>query len=323
MEKRLATDLYLTENLELRKLQKVVFAHVGEINNIRRNRPYSLSWQIWKRLRALNGLKSYVLELILGRRWLLSTYKLSQVYSSKSVIVCANGPSQGLLDKDMLALAKSRGSHLVAINFFLENKTFYLVKPDIVVISDWATWRDDIDTGDLDVARKRKELRSFLKCNEKIKIFCPSRLANEIACYVGSERVYGFSDSELIGWSRNINPLFPRGYHSQTAYKALALSLWLGYKTIYCIGFDNTYPREVFCDIDNRIMERSTHACTQPYVRVLENCYENMGEYLNCIAENFHSLSVFPTDSIVNLDEYSLTDRFRKIKLKEFRKLLE
>jgi hypothetical protein len=319
---KFGTEIYLKENLELRQLRQVLFAPKVAIPS-RRNKPYSISWLIWKKLKALKGIKSYILEIIHGRSWLKSTYLMQKAFSEKFVIVCANGPSQGLIDYGTLKLAKSCGFHLIAMNFFLENKNFYEIKPDLVVISDWGTWREDIDVGDSNVSRKRQELRSYLKINSEIIIFCPARLADQIASEVGIDRTYGFSDSELLGWSNNINPLFPRGYHSMTAYKALALSLWLGYKTIYCIGFDNTYPREVFCDKNNRILERATHAYSEPYVRVLENCYENMGEYLSSIAENFHYLSVFPENSIINLDEFSLTDRFKKVTIKEFQNQLK
>jgi hypothetical protein len=316
------TEIYLKENNEVRSLNKIYFSPVGE-TNIRRNQPYSISKLIWKRIKALRGIKSFLLEVLLGGQWLKPTFKLKNSFSNRCAIVCGNGPSQGFLDSETLKYAKFKGIHLITINFFLENKIFYEIEPDFVVISDWATWREDIVVGDSEITKKRRELKLFLNKRQNIKVFCPARLANEIAISIGDKRVFGFSDSELHGWSKNISPMFPRGYHSMTAYKALALAIWLGYKTKYIIGFDNTYPREVFCDFENRIMERSTHAYTLPYVRVLENCYENIGEYLSSIAEHFHDLCIFPKDSIINLDEYSLTDRFRKNKIIDFRKTLD
>jgi len=323
MATRFGTEVYLKENLEARALRKIFYAPSGA-NHDWRNIPYSITWQLWKRIQSLTGLKSYALEILLGRRWLMSTYKMHQIFSNKYAIVCGNGPSQGFLDIETLALAKSRGFHLVVINFFLENKNFYEVAPDIFVLSDWAAWKDVGEVDDMEaVARKRGELRSFIESRTEIKIFCPARFAREMALSVGAERIYGFSDSELRGWTTNIAPIFPRGYLSMTAYKALSVCIWLGYKTIYIIGIDNTYPREVYCDIDNRLMERATHACALPYLRVLEGCYQNMGEYLSSIAEHFHDLRVFPRDSIVNLDEFSLTDRFKKVKMEDFRGLIE
>jgi hypothetical protein len=114
-------------------------------------------------------------------------------------------------------------------------------------------------------------------------------------------------------WSKNINPLFPRGYLSMTLYKALSLALWFDYDRIFVLGMDNTYPRNVYCDRRNRILNLEVHAGTEDYTADWGDVYGSMGDLLFELSHLFYDARKFaPNARIVNLDPYSLTDAFEK-----------
>ena len=52
-------------------------------------------------------------------------------------------------------------------------------------------------------------------------------------------------DRELVGWSRSITVLKPRGYASVTAHKTIAAAVHMGYRTVYLIGLDNSLFKNV------------------------------------------------------------------------------
>ena len=129
--------------------------------------------------------------------------------------------------------------------------------------------------------------------------------------------VYIFVDTELSIW-KNINPILPRGYVSMTLYKALAWSIYLNYARIGIIGMDNTYPRDIYSDKDNRIIIKDLHSGLEDSAHDFSGVHNNVASVLDHLLLVFHHLEYFPIEKIVNLDQYSLTDRFRKIEVDEF-----
>ena len=69
-----------------------------------------------------------------------------------------------------------------------------------------------------------------------------------------------FSDSEFDLIYNCVIPIFPRGYASVSAVKALALSKWLNFKNIFLLGMDNSYFKYLFSDKDNKILYDDVHS---------------------------------------------------------------
>jgi len=103
-----------------------------------------------------------------------------------------------------------------------------------------------------------------------------------------------------------------------TLYKALAWALNLGYSEIGVIGMDNTYPRNLYCDEDNHPLNLEIHGGVDDYVIDNSALYPTIATRMADLFLLFRSLECFPSNGIINLDQYSLTDRFRKVKLSEF-----
>ena len=108
-----------------------------------------------------------------------------------------------------------------------------------------------------------------------------------------------------------------------TLYKSLANALWYGYKSIYILGMDNTYPRNIYSDKDNNILNLEIHSGTPDYVADISQYYGCMGDLLVDLSNIFYDAKKFANKSIINLDPYSLTDAFKKIPTRDISKFID
>jgi len=164
---------------------------------------------------------------------------------------------------------------------------------------------------------KSKNLIAYLRHNPSIRVLCIYQLADELKKHGLVNESYLLIDNYLP-FSNNIHPLLPRGYLSMTLYKALAWALYLKYYQIGVIGMDNTYPRNLYCDHDNCILNLETHAGDEDYLLDQTSRFPSTASLMQDLFLVFKDLDCFRNDSVVNLDPYSLTDRFRKTPLEEF-----
>jgi hypothetical protein len=238
--------------------------------------------------------------------------KLRNTKKVKSALVIGNGPSQGYLSIDYLEKFKSLGGEVFVVNYWYENEGLSKFIPNYIVISDPNT----LSFGKLPdiLLEKNKAMLNYLQRNEEIKILAPLNRMAELESLLGHGRVFGFVDLELRRLTNNIHPIFPRGYVSMTLFKALALSIWFGYKEIFLIGMDNTYPRNIYCDKNNKILNLEIHAGVDNFVADQTPLYSSIGEAMQSITNLFMDSYKFrKATNVKNLDQYSLTDAFEKI----------
>ena len=75
---------------------------------------------------------------------------------------------------------------------------------------------------------------------------------------------------------------------------------------------DNTYPRNVYCDHENRLIRLELHAEADNYTLDMSDLFQNMDNYIASMIRLFRDAHLFKGD-VVNLDPFSLTDAFEKI----------
>jgi hypothetical protein len=231
-------------------------------------------------------------------------WSLKKKFVNQRALIIGNGPSQGYLNKDELNLFKERGGVTICVNYWNINKNLSSHIPSWIVLSDPNTFK------------VRSTLASYLSKNKSIKILVPVKFRNELVKFKIKNEIFFFIDTELPAW-RNINPILPRGYLSMTLYKALAWAVYLGFSEIGLIGMDNTYPRNIYVDKSNQLFLLQTHAYT-PNTISLRCDFQNVAAFMDSHVRLFHHLDYFPRENIVNLDPYSLTDRFRKVEKNNF-----
>ena len=246
-----------------------------------------------------------------ARKEIYATMRKKGAKKKLSAIVIGNGPSQSSLSSDELNHFKASGGDTIVVNYWNLNKQIKGHIPSYIVFSDPDTFQGEYG----------EELVDYLKSNKEIQVVMPANRFSDILVKKGIEnRVFMFIDTE-IKMFRGISPCLPRGYLSMTLYKALAWALHLGYHKIGVIGMDNTYPRDLYCDESNRVLNREVHAGMSDSVCDLSEIYPSVAAAVYDIYRLFKDLELFPNSSIYNLDRYSLTDRFKKVSFGDFHQL--
>ena len=251
----------------------------------------------------------FLLSLPDRRRALTFIRKMRGVKSQHSALVVGNGPSVAKLNWEKIAESKKSGLELFVVNYFLLSDTYEICRPDYLVLSDPKTTPSYPDP-------RNSELWSKIRSDHELKLVVPIswfktiRLDESVA-----NRALYFDDGGLEGWTKNISPTRARGYIALTAYKALAISQYFGYKKTYVIGIDNSMFRNIAVGEQNELIENPNHFFSQGgIVRNVSNQYPNgITDYFNDMALCFFSLKhCFGNRGIINLDMESLVDCFEK-----------
>jgi hypothetical protein len=245
----------------------------------------------------------------------LSALKSSKV--GKNAMVLGNGPSLGYLTSDKLSRFKKIGGEIFSVNFW-SSTHLSDIAPNHLVISDGVTLANpNSEFGNLLSDEYKKQnlvLASFLHTNENVKILCPLGRVNELGRQFGVHRITGFVDHEMRALTSNIDPRFPRGYLSMTLFKTLALAIFFGYDKIFLIGMDNTFPRDTYCDNENKVCRLERHAGGNDYLFDQSIVYPNMAIVAQDFMDLFSDLHrCFSGYAVINLDPFSLTDTFLKV----------
>lgn len=228
----------------------------------------------------------------------------------KSVFVFANGPSLSSLDPNKVS---NLGLDVFAVNGYLWSDFSKVVSPTHYVLSDLISFSPKMDhvytEEQKELARKFKKLQ--VEISEKnIQLFVPMKFLNKTL----TKNKIGFCDIENT-MSNNVENIgSPRGYLSMTAYKALAISLYLGYDNIYICGFDNDYFKMLEADENNDLYFYDKHFFDSGNKRYLKDLrsVENVGDFLFKDHFLFLHLEKFSSDRIVNLDKNNLNVCFSK-----------
>lgn len=310
-----STIRYLKENEHAFSLPRERYTAIAKARELR---PATIGSILQDRFRQITlGSLRYLYAL---SRELKQLQKLSALKSSKRgkrALVLGNGPSLGYLNGEKLLQFRSGGNEIIAVNFWTSTHLGE-VAPDYLVISDGVTLADTESLfGEKlseDFKKKNALLAAFLRKREQIGIVCPLIRVKELIGQFGAARITGFVDHEMRAITSNIDPRFPRGYASLTLFKALAIAIHMGYDEICLLGMDNTFPRDTFCDSENRIYRLERHAGGDDTIFDQSAVYPSMDVWAQDLLDLFSDLHrCFMGYPILNLDPYSLTDTFRKI----------
>jgi hypothetical protein len=170
-------------------------------------------------------------------------------------LVMGNGPSLNKLNFNSIALLQnSRKLEVFAVNFYPLMAQFDELVPNYLVLSD-------PETSPWSISERNQALWRQIACHPQMKIITPSSWHfKEKMSNCEAKSCLHFNDTSLEGFSKNIDPLRPRGYPSLTAYKAIAFANYLQFSEIFYIGIDNTMFKDVSVNSDNQIAFPSNHA---------------------------------------------------------------
>jgi hypothetical protein len=308
---------YFALNMYVANLKKIVLK-VQNPRDFFQNADSITVLIIYKILIFFRTLLKYFFELFKGGKYLVKIFYVKKIKNKDYCIIFGRGPSlDSLKIKDLKKI--SLFFDIFVVNNFIENKIFSKIIPNFWVASDPNIFKPK----SLTPKKKESTLASFLKKNININIFTPVLRCKDFIKLFGLERVFGFIDSEARNWSSNTLPIFPRGYVSATVLKAICIANWMDYKKIFVLGVDNTYPRDIFVNKKNRILNLENHSKSQ-------NSVYDVSSYYSCVSKNMLDLyelfkdykKINKKNNIYNLDQYSLTGYDKSYDIKKLLKKL-
>jgi hypothetical protein len=228
--------------------------------------------------------------------------------SKKDAVIIGGGPSF----TDDLAnsvLCNREMFDLFAINYYCENQHSDNMIPDYYVLSDPATF----SSNDAHLQDKNANLKKYLIRHASINLVIPIQASESY--YVNRARLK-FDDRQSIGFN-NIDPRYPRGYTSNTLFKALAVALKIGYKNIYIMGFDYNYPSKVYVDQNNEIFLLDQHHYGVTTYS-LSDRYVSVAHAMYSWSKDYYYLKHLKRDGVFNVTDSSLVDVFDRMGVKRF-----
>ena len=270
--------------------------------------------------RGLRILNLICYQIFLSRKTKKKTQgltKLIQVYKNRKVLLVANGPSvKGINFTKLREIQALNQIVIVGINYsplVLVEAYRKEVKLDLLILSDYFMHprnTDKINQEFWDIANKNsvKIVTPTDWCDSKVFVQCRDK------------RCLHFNDYGTEGIFSHINPTKTRNYISMTAFKALAICIYLQFSKIYLIGLDNNYFLGMRVDEKLSLIENSYHATELQHFAADVSSYwpSGLGDYFYFISKMFLDLrKYFDVANIVNLDIDSLNDVHRKVDIKD------
>ena len=241
---------------------------------------------------------------------LKETKRLRNSATGKSALILGAGPSANKLNVNTTGQFID---DIFVINGFNALELSKTLKPSFYGLSDPAHFANLKGERLLE----RNQLIEYVT-NLGARLVLPHTMFNS-EIFRNSNPLY-FDDRELHLFNRNISPLRPRSYCSNTIYKMLALACFMGYEKIYIIGIDNTNFYNYRGRIDNRLSDiggNTADKSTDSKSSLIEDFEfeftSGISGRMQSYAHLFGDLRFFPKDRIINLDEFSLIDAFHKV----------
>lgn len=317
MKKKNNYSNYFALNMYVLNLKKIVLK-VKNNRNFFQNADSITVLITYKILIFFRTLLKYFFELFISGKYLIKLFSVNKIKNKNYCIIFGSGPSlDSLKIKDLKKL--SLFFDIFVVNNFIENKIFSKIIPNFWIASDATIFK----TNSSIPQKKEKILASFLKKNKNINIFAPVLMCKDFIKLFGSERIFGFIDSEARNLYSNTLPIFPRGYISGTVLKAICIANWMDYKKIFILGVDNTFPRDLFVNKKNHILHLENHSKKQNLVYDMSSYYSCVSKFMLDMYELFKDYKkINKKNNIYNLDQYSLTGYDKSYDIKKLLKKL-
>jgi hypothetical protein len=264
-----------------------------------------IAYRIWRRIRS-------GLLFAADRIWHFRDYAKLKTFKGsargRSAFVFANGPSMKILDPRKI---KGMNFDIFAVNGYLWTDFAKIAPPTHYVLSDPGCFympnKPNRTPHILEVSRKYIPLLDEIE-SMAITLFVPTWLLRAQK----NKNAVGFCDVENE-FSKNVSDVArPRGYITMTAYKALAIALYMQYEKIYICGMDNDYFKWLETNETNQLFYNDRHFFDNGKKTSTQGDGDTVGEFLYHHHFLFAHFSKFPGRSIVNLDKNSLNTHFSK-----------
>lgn len=177
-------------------------------------------------------------------------------------IIVGNGPSTKEFINNFKAFCSDKDVYCV--NYFAENEIFFIIKPDAYVLLDPSFWLDGVS---IEKKEKRDNLyKILLKSTDwPINIYLPfdakkyvsnkSKNDNVKISFFNRTPVRGFM--AFREWCYKFNLGMPTAGNVLVA--AIFLTIKCQYKTVFVVGADHSWHKEIMVGDDNILYVRQVH----------------------------------------------------------------
>jgi hypothetical protein len=223
-----------------------------------------------------------------------------------TVIVIADGPSFSSKIAENIVL-KRRHFDIITMNHYCLNEVSNKLIPDYYLLSD----PENVKTENIKTIKINETIKRYI-LNDAIKFISPYGKRWEVY----KKPFLQFNDSENLS-SNNIDPRHPRGYRSNTGFKAIALMLALQYSKIFIVGFDYDYPRKIVLDQNNKLFLLDEHSYGSEKIDC-SNYFDSVAHALNWWANDYWHYKKFKSPKVINVTENSMIDVFSRMSTEKF-----
>jgi hypothetical protein len=244
-----------------------------------------------------------------NRGILVKTQRLKNTKIGKDALLIAGGPSVDLLDTQYV---KEAGYDVFAMNGYNRFSISKTLVPDYYCLSDPLHFAPR----SLEGVEEVKLLENYIS-SQNITLIAP-HTALQSDFFSSCDKIY-FDDRELTFFNKNIYPVSPRAYCSNTFYKLLAMACYLGYEKIFIIGLENSNFKNYVGNAKNQIVdlgEETAKRITTDVSALIEPAEiefsSGMAGRMQSYSHLFGDLRLFKNHRIINLSENSLVDIFEK-----------
>lgn len=258
----------------------------------------------------ISGYLIYAVELVRYRKHLNGLKSLKGSKKGKVALVVANGPSCNKINWSSVAKSQSDGElEILCLNDSI------ILSENSLAAADFLLKSDPLDKAQL--LKDFNEIISKNSANLRTKLITPLNWhAPDSLNSCQSNTCLHLVDVGRNHFKSTTNPLKLRTYPSMGSFKLLSIARYLGYDTVFVIGLDNTFFKNVKVDHKSQIIQGSLHYkdnYLDPH-NMSHHFPNGIGDYFHFVSQNFLSLKkYFNDDLFVNLDVDSLNDTFKKI----------
>lgn len=150
-----------------------------------------------------------------------------------------------------------------------------------------------------------------------LNLVVPATWAQNLADLQIRNQTLCFNDLSLQGVTKNTNPLLPRGYSSNTGFKALAFAHFMGYKRIYISGMDYSFYLGLTVDGENHLHQSDVYMepmNSRRSVEVTNQFHSGTSDFFYDLSQLFYDLKqVLRFPEVQNLNPTSLVDAYPKV----------
>lgn len=273
--------------------------------------------RLWLRSHVDAGM--YQLRHVVPRwRTLDRTRKLAGTRRDRRALVFASGPSMRKLDPQRIRALQADDFDVIGLNAYAATEFGRIAAPDLYVLTDPATWTRALTDDEVrhlaDDAKKTARGQFAAMVDELWQVLAARNPALFVPVeqfpLVDYENAYPFCSVGNL-FSSNVSDITrPQALRPMTAYRALAIACYLGYREIYFCGIDNDAFKSTTVDADNVKWCTYEHFYDTEPERIPS--YDSLARGLYYTSLTFGCLENFRGFPIVNLDPDGLVDVFPK-----------